>query len=77
MSAFNPLAAEEEEWHLFYEADGINIHRRVLEGSQFLKFKAAGNLRGTMSEYVSVILDTDEHPNWAPRCLETRNIEEN
>ena len=28
-----------------------------------------------MSEYVSAILDTDEHPDWAPRCLETQNIE--
>ena len=28
-----------------------------------------------MSEYVSVILDTDAYPDWVPRCLETRNIE--
>jgi len=75
VSACNPLAAEEEEWHLFYEADGINIHRRVAEGSKFLEFKAEGNLRGTMSEYVSTILDIDEHSDWAPRCLEARNID--
>ncbi len=70
----NPLVAEEEKWHLIYEADGINIHRRVMEESRFLEFKAEGNLRGEISEYVSVILDVDKHPNWAPRCLETRNI---
>jgi hypothetical protein len=75
VSTYNPLVAEEEEWHLTYDAYGINIYRRVTEGSKFLEFKAVGDLRGTMSEYVSAILDTDEHPNWAPRCLETRNID--
>jgi hypothetical protein len=75
VSAYNPLIAEEEKWHLAYEADGVNIYKRVAEESKFIEFKATGNFRGTMSEYVSVILDTDEHPDWAPRCLETQNIE--
>ena len=74
-STHNPLAAEEEKWHLIYEEDGINIHRRVMEESSFLEFKAEGNLRGTVSEYLSVLLDIDEHPNWVPRCLEARNID--
>jgi hypothetical protein len=69
------LVAEEARWHLAYETDGIDVYRRVAEGSKFIEFKATGDLRGTMSEYVSVILDTDEHSNWAPRCLEARNIE--
>lgn len=75
LSTYSPLTAEEEEWHLVYESDGINVCRRVAEGSRFLEFKATGNLRGAMSEYVSAILDTDEHPDWAPRCLETQKIE--
>ncbi len=75
VSTYNPLVAEEARWHLAYETDGIDIYRRVAEGSKFIEFKATGDLRGTMSEYVSVILDTDEHSNWAPRCLEARNIE--
>ncbi|MHC4307077.1 MAG: SRPBCC family protein, partial [Planctomycetota bacterium] len=75
VSTYNPLIAEEEKWHLAYETDGVDIYKRVAEESKFLEFKATGNLRGTMSEYVSAILDTDEHPDWAPRCLETRNID--
>jgi START domain len=75
VSTYNPLVAEEEKWHLAYEADGINIYKRVTEGSKVLEFKAAGNLQGTIPEYVSVILDTDNLPNWVPRCLEARNIE--
>ncbi len=75
VSTYNPLVAEEEKWHLTYAADGINIYRRVTEGSKFLEFKAEGNLRGTVSEYVSAILDIDEHPDWVPRCLEARNID--
>ena len=42
MSAYNPLIAEEEEWHFAYETNGINIYRRVAEGSKFLEFKADG-----------------------------------
>ncbi|MCP4251851.1 MAG: hypothetical protein GY775_00325 [Candidatus Scalindua sp.] len=75
VSAYNPLAAEEEEWHLAYKTNGIDVYRRVTGSSKFLEFKATGNLRGVMSEYVSAILDTDKHPDWAPRCLEARNIE--
>lgn len=75
MSTYNPLAAEEGKWHLAYEEDGINIYKRVTEGSKFLEFKAEGDLHGTISEYVSVILNTDGHPNWAPRCLEAREVD--
>ncbi len=75
LSAYSPLTAEEEKWQHIYESDGIDICKRVAEGSKFFEFKAEGNLRGMMSEYVSAILDTDEHPDWAPRCLEARNVE--
>lgn len=75
LSAYCPLTAEEEEWQHIYESDGIDICKRVAEGSEFLEFKATGDLRGAMPEYVSVILDTDEHPDWAPRCMEARNVE--
>ncbi len=75
VSAYNPLVAEEEKWHFTYETDGIDVYRRVTGGSKYLEFKATGSLRGTMSEYVSAILDTGEHPDWAPNCLEARNVE--
>jgi len=75
VSTYNPLVAEEEEWQNIYESGGIRICRRAAEGSKFLEFKATGDLKGAMSEYVSAILDTDEHPDWAPRCLEARNVE--
>ena len=75
VSAYSPLAAEEEEWQNIYESDGIHICRRAAEGSKFFEFKATGDLKGAMSEYVSAILDTDEHSDWAPRCLEARNVE--
>ncbi len=75
VSAYNPLVAEEEKWHLAYETGGIEVYRRVTGNSKFLEFKAVGDLRGEMSEYVSAIFDTDKHTDWAPRCLEARNIE--
>jgi hypothetical protein len=75
VSAYTPLLAEENKWRFTYEADGIKTYRRITEESKFFEFKAAGNLRGKISEFVSVIIDTDEHPNWVPRCIEARNID--
>jgi hypothetical protein len=75
VSAYNPLVAEEEKWQSIYASDGIHICRRAAEGSTFLEFKATGDLKGAMSEYVSAILDADEYPDWAPRCLEARHVE--
>ncbi|GAX61854.1 hypothetical protein SCALIN_C28_0056 [Candidatus Scalindua japonica] len=75
VSFFNAVIADEKEWHLAYEADGINVYKRITEGSKFFEFNAVGNLQGTVSEYLSVILDTDEHPDWVPRCLQTQKIE--
>jgi hypothetical protein len=69
------LMAEEEEWRFVYESEGINVHKRIKEGSRFLEFKVAGDLRGEISEYVCVLLDTDNMPDWAPQCFEARNVE--
>ncbi len=74
-STYNPLQAEEEKWCFAYETGGIKVYRRASKGSKFIEFKATGNLRGVVSEYVSVIFNIDEHPDWAPRCMETRCIE--
>ncbi len=72
--AFTSLIAKEEKWRFVYESEGINVHKRIKEGSRFLEFKAIGNLRGEISEYVNVLLDTDKIPDWAPRCFEARNV---
>lgn len=74
--AFTPLKAEEREWRLVYESNGITAHKRTNEGSRFFEFKAVGDLRGAISEYVSVLLDTNSMPEWAPQCFEARNIEQ-
>ena len=57
VSTYNPLSAE-EGWHLAYETNGIDVYRRVTGSSKFLEFKATGNLRGAMSEYVSAIFES-------------------
>ncbi len=64
--AFTPVRAEEEVWHFFYEAEGITIHKRIKEDTIFLEFKSTGVLLGEISDYLSVILDTEIMPDWAP-----------
>ena len=72
---FTPLKAEEEEWCFVYEADGITVHKRINEDTIFIEFKSTGVLRGEISDYLSVILDTEIMPDWAPQCIEAQNIE--
>ncbi len=73
--AFTPLKAGEEEWRFVYEADGITVHKRIKEDTIFIEFKSTGVLLGEISDYLSVILDTEIMPDWAPQCLEARNVE--
>ena len=73
--ALTPLKAEEKEWRFVYEADGVTIHKRIKEDTVFLEFKSTGVLRGEISEYLSVLIDTEIMPDWAPRCIEAQNVE--
>ncbi len=69
-----PLVAEEEEWRFVYGAEDIKVHKRIRNGSSFFEFKAIGKLHGEINEYISVLLDTDMMPDWAPQCFEAKNI---
>ncbi len=69
------LVAEEGEWHFVHGTEGIKVHKRIKAGSNFLEFKAIGNLHGEITKYMNVLLDTDKMPDWAPQCLEAQNIE--
>ncbi len=71
-----PSMAEEEEWRFVYGAKGVKVHKRIKEGSRLLEFKACGDLRGKITDYTNVLLDTDKMPDWAPLCLEAKNIEQ-
>jgi len=72
--ALTPLKAGEEEWRFVYEADGITVHKRIKEDTIFIEFKSTGVLRGEISDYLSVILNTEIMPDWAPQCLEAQNV---
>ena len=73
--AYTPLKAGEEEWVFVYEADGITVHKRIKEDTIFFEFKSTGVLTGKISDYLSVILDTEIMPDWAPQCIEAQNVE--
>ena len=41
----------------------------------FLSLKLIGDLRGEITGYMNLLLDTDKMPEWAPQCLEAQNVE--
>jgi hypothetical protein len=74
ISALTPLNAGEKEWRFVYEADDITVHKRIKEDTVFMEFKSTGILRGEISDYLSVILDTEIMPDWAPQCIAAQNV---
>jgi len=74
ISALTPLNAGEKEWRFVFEADDITVHKRIKEDTIFFEFKSTGVLRGEISDYLSVILDTKIMPDWAPQCIEAQNV---
>ncbi|MDR4504295.1 MAG: START domain-containing protein [Candidatus Scalindua sp.] len=71
-----PLTAEEEGWQPVMVQQEVKVYKRMKEGSRFFEFKAVGSLSGTISDYVSVLLETESMPHWVPLCIEAQNIEQ-
>ncbi len=69
------LVAEEMGWQPVLEVEGIKVYKRDKKSSRLFEFKAVGNLRGTVSQYASVLLETESMPQWAPLCIEAHDIE--
>lgn len=65
----------DEEWQTVMELRSIKVYKRMKEGSRLFEFKAVGCLKGTVSEYESVLLETESMPHWVPLCIEAQNIE--
>jgi hypothetical protein len=65
-----PLLAEEEEWRFVSGTQDIKVPKRVKAESSFLEFKAIGDLRGEITEYMNDLLDTTKISEWVPQCFD-------
>lgn len=65
-------AAEEQEWELQRDRDGIQVYTRAVEGSPYNAVRTTtvmDNVR--LASLVALIEDVDACPDWADRCAES------
>ena len=71
-----PVVAEEAEWELKRDRDGIQVYTRPVEGSPYRAVRATMVVDSSLSAIVALIHDTDACPQWADLCAESRMIEQ-
>ncbi len=62
------LGAAAVDWTLVKEKDGITVHTRPVEGSDFLEFKGETVVEGRVDTLVAILYDTPSAPQWLHQC---------
>lgn len=65
-------AANSKGWLQFHEENGIKLFRAHKEESGLIPFRAYGIFEGKIEDYLKVLLNHKEKPNWAPKLKEVK-----
>lgn len=63
-------------WEKLHEADGIEVHRRAVEGSHMLEFRGRGVVDAEPARVIAVIRDAENHKHWMANCNGSHEIEQ-
>ena len=70
------FAAEQAEWELQRDRDGIQVYTRAVEGSPYDAVRSTTVVQNVrLSALVAVIEDFEACPDWADRCAESYLVE--
>jgi len=58
------LFAQEEDWELKKEDDGIKVYTRAVEGTNIKEFKASTIINASSESLYEIILDVENYPKW-------------
>ena len=58
------LFAQEEDWQLKKEADGITVYTRSVKDTDINEFKASTQLDSSQETIFKIILDVENYPKW-------------
>ncbi len=70
------LVLEAAEWRSVKEKNGITVHTRALEGSDFLEFRGETVVEGSVDTLVAILYDTPNAPAWIHECSFGMTLEE-
>lgn len=54
----------QEDWELSRDSDGIKVHTKMEEGYSFKSFKANSKINGSVHQFIDVLLDIENFPDW-------------
>jgi len=71
----NSFLFSQEEWSLNRDSDGIKVYSKEVEGYKFKSFKATTIINGSVHDFISVLSDIENLPNWGYNVTSARLLE--
>lgn len=69
-------ARADDGWRLVHREDGIEIHRRQVQGTRHLEFRGRGVIDAPLPRLLGVLRDDARRSEWTERCVDARIIEQ-
>lgn len=70
-----PAFADEAQWELLSDEEGIKVWRREVEGSNFVEFRGKGVIGANMKQILAVLHDNKRKTEWMFGCVENKLVE--
>ena len=61
---WSPVFAQENQWELKKDEDGITVYTRSVENSNINEFKASTKISTSVETIFNIILDVKNYPDW-------------
>ena len=63
--------AQDSDWELRKDKNGIQVYTREVEGSNLDEFKGVGTVNASVESIVQILQDADNMKDWLPDCKES------
>ncbi|MEN8146623.1 MAG: START domain-containing protein [Campylobacterota bacterium] len=70
------ILCEADEWSLVKEKNGVTVHTREVNGSDFLEFRGETVVEASVGTLVAILYDTSNAPAWLHECSFGMTLEE-
>ena len=67
--------ANDDDWVLERDRDGIQVYTRVVEESDFKAIKSVMTITASLGELVALVRDSAACPQWAALCVKAGDLE--
>jgi len=68
--------ARENDWHLLYSEDGIDVYSRIEKNTGIEEYRAVTTFNCRLEVIAIILKDFANYPNWMPDCLQAKLLEQ-